>query len=93
MTVLAEHPLDVDGLAAEVEAFITHPVPYEIGKDRAKLRGDARTTALASLLGGLTTLIESGEVTTTSVADAIRAALRAGTDLQHQYLTRRHADA
>jgi hypothetical protein len=93
--ILDERPAastDVAGLAAVVEAFITHPAPYEIGDARAVLRGDARTTALASLLGDLTDQIESGAVTPASVAAAIRAAIRVGTDMQRQYLTRRCTD-
>jgi hypothetical protein len=91
VTILAERPaalVDVAELAAEVEAFITHPVPYELGDGRAQLRGDARTAAFASLLGTLTALIESSEVTAHSVTDAIRAALKSGADLQQQYLDR-----
>jgi hypothetical protein len=95
VTVTAEHPTGQHaavGLAAEVEAFITHPAPYEIGDARAVLRGDARTTALASLLGSLTDLIESSKVTADTVTDAIRQAIRTGTDIQQQYLARRRTD-
>ena len=69
-------------LAEEIEAFITHPVPYELGNSRAQLRGDTRTVALASLLGALTDLITTGEVTGESVAAAIHDAITAATDHQ-----------
>jgi hypothetical protein len=98
VTILAEHPIapaavvDIAALAAEVEAFITHPVPYELGDGRAQLRGDVRTTALASLLGSLTDLIESSRVTTDAVIDAIRMAIQTGTGTQQQYLAGRRAD-
>lgn len=69
-------------LAEEIEAFITHPVPYELGEGRAKLRGDTRTVALAALLGALTDLITAGTVTGESVAEAIHAAI--ATAAHHQ---------
>ena len=93
MTVLAEQPVDLVGLAAEVEAFITHPAPYALGEGRAQLRADARTAAFATLLGSLIALIESGHLPPGPVADAIRAALDAGIGMQEHYLVRRRTDA
>lgn len=69
-------------LAEEIEAFITHPVPYELGDGRAQLRGDTRTVALASLLGALTDLIAADVVTGESVAAAIQAAIAKATSHQ-----------
>jgi hypothetical protein len=69
-------------LAEEIEAFITHPVPYELGDGRAKLRGDTRTVALASLLGSLTDLIAEDTVSAESVAAAIHAAIATATEHQ-----------
>lgn len=69
-------------LAEEIEAFITHPVPYELGDGRAKLRGDTRTVALAALLGALTDLITTGQVSGETVAEAIHAAISTATEHQ-----------
>lgn len=92
MTILAERPaasagaVDLAALAAEVEAFITHPVPYELGDGRAQLRGDARTSALAHLLGDLAELLEHDQVNAETVTTAIRTALHAGAALQRTRL-------
>lgn len=80
-------------LAEEIEAFITHPVPYELGEGRVKLRGDTRTLALASLLGTLTDLITANTVTGESVAAAIHAAITAATDHQRAQCAARSAAA
>jgi hypothetical protein len=71
-------------LAEEVEAFITHPVPYELGEGRAKLRGDVRTIALASLLGDLVDLVAADAVSAESVTGAIRGAIAAGIECRHR---------
>ena len=91
MTILAENPsalipaLDFVGLEAEIEAFITHPVPYELAPDaREWLRTMVRTTATACLLGELAELIRRNTVTAESVTAAIRAALAAGTSYQRE---------
>jgi hypothetical protein len=92
VTILDERPTtapDAAELAAEVEAFITHPAPYEIGDARAVLRGDVRTAALANLLGALTDLIGSDAITTDAVTAAIRAAIASGTKFQQRCLADR----
>lgn len=66
------------GLDTEVEAFITRHVPYELGDQRAKVRADGRSLALAHLLGDLVDLIGHNAVTSDAVTAAIRAALALG---------------
>lgn len=68
-------------LAEEVEAFITHPVPYGLDEGRAELRGDVRTIALASLLGDL---VAADAVSAESVTGAIRGAIAAGIECRHR---------
>lgn len=69
-------------LATEIETFITHPVPYALGDQRAELREQTRSIALAHLLGELAELIERDAVTTESVTAAVSAALTAGREYQ-----------
>ena len=91
MTILAESQSalvtapEVARLEAEIEAFITHPVPYELAPDvREWLRTMVRTTATAYLLGELAELIRRNTVTAESVTAAIRAALAAGARYQRE---------
>jgi hypothetical protein len=74
-------------LEDEIEAFLTHAVPYDLDPNRrVQLRTAVKLTAAAYLFGALTELIGSDQVTTETVAWAVRAAIKAGLDYQRDQL-------
>jgi hypothetical protein len=75
-------------LEAEIEEFITHPIPYELDAfERSGLRSDVRSYALSHLLGALSVLIEYDSASAETLMVAIRNAFTAA----HRYQSERTA--